>query len=689
MSRLQTRVALETVAAEIRDVGHVVVRRLTGSGAVRREAEVAIHLREQQLSDFFENAPVGLHWIGPDGVVVWANHAELEMLGYAHDEYVGHHVAEFHVDRDIVEDILGRLAAGETIREREVALRRKDGTIRHVLIDANVWWRDGKFVHARCFTREVTREHLTRELLERGWARAEQQARELEQARNAALAAARAKAEFLANMSHEIRTPMTAMLGYAELLSDSRLRRAERESYIDTIKRNGEYLLRLINDVLDLSKIEAGKLVLEAVTFSLPDLVGEVERLLRGHAAGKGLDFEVIVSNETPAYVCADPTRIRQILVNLIGNAIKFTETGGVRLTVDVTSAPTPGRQRVRFTVVDTGIGMRSEQQARLFEPFGQADASTTRTFGGTGLGLAISARLAAALGGRIDVQSARGRGSAFTLTLDVDPVGVGPAGPRTGRAEAGSLPILRPRLAARILLAEDAPDSRRLISFYLRKAGAQVEIAENGRLACEKVRAAEAAGKPFDLILLDMQMPVMDGYAAAIALRERGTRAPIIALTAHAMDGDRERCLDAGCSDYLTKPVERWALLRGLRAHLDAAGKERRMRTKRTSNRAKRTRRPTTVGRPDDEMLALLRLFVDELAGRADALETSLAQRDLEGVGGLAHQLKGSARAYGFPQITDQAAELEESLRAGKDLDHIRAQVETVAALCREARNR
>jgi len=689
VSRLQTRVALETVAAAIRDVGHVVVRRLTGSGAVRREAEVAIHLREQQLSDFFENAPVGLHWIGPDGVVVWANHAELEMLGYAHDEYVGHHVAEFHVDRDIVEDILRRLAAGETIREREVALRRKDGTIRHVLIDANVWWRDGKFVHARCFTREVTREHLTRELLERGWARAEQQARELEQARNAALAAARAKAEFLANMSHEIRTPMTAMLGYAELLSDSRLRRAERESYIDTIKRNGEYLLRLINDVLDLSKIEAGKLVLEAVTFSLPDLVGEVERLLRGHAAGKGLDFEVTVSPDTPAYVCADPTRIRQILVNLIGNAIKFTETGGVRLTVDATDASTPERRRVRFTVVDTGIGMRSEQQARLFEPFGQADASTTRTFGGTGLGLAISARLAAALGGRIDVQSARGRGSAFTLTLDVDPVGVGPAGPRTGRAEAGSLPILRPRLAGRILLAEDAPDSRRLISFYLRKAGAQVEIAENGRLACEKVRAAEAAGRPFDLILLDMQMPVMDGYAAAIALRERGVRAPIIALTAHAMDGDRERCLDAGCSDYLTKPVERWALLRGLRAHLDAAGKERRMRTKRTSTGAKRTRRPTTSGLPDDEMLALLQLYVDELPRRADALETRLAQRDLEGVGGLAHQLKGSARAYGFPHITDQAAELEESLRAGRDLDQIRAQVETVAALCREARSR
>jgi PAS domain S-box-containing protein len=689
VSRLQTGVALETVAAAIRAAGHAVIGRLNGARTVRHEAEAAIRLREQQLSDFFENAPVGLHWVGPDGVLVWANHAELELLGYAHDEYVGHHVAEFHVDPDIVEDILRRLAAGETVREREVALRRKDGTIRHALLDANVWWRDGKFVHARCFTREVTREHLTRELLERGWARAEQQARELEQARNAALAAARAKAEFLANMSHEIRTPMTAMLGYAELLSDSRLRRPERESYIDTIKRNGEYLLRLINDVLDLSKIEAGKLVLEAVTFSLPDLVGEVERLLRGHAAGKGLDFEVTVSTDTPAYVCADPTRIRQILVNLIGNAIKFTETGGVRLTVDVTTAPTPGRQRVRFTVVDTGIGMRSEQQARLFEPFGQADASTTRTFGGTGLGLAISARLAAALGGRIDVQSARGRGSAFTLTLDVDPIGVGPAGPRTGRAEAGSLPILRPRLVGRILLAEDAPDSRRLLSFYLRKAGAQVEIAENGRLACEKVRAAEAAGKPFDLILLDMQMPVMDGYAAAIALRERGVHAPIIALTAHAMDGDRERCLDAGCSDYLTKPVERWALLRGLRAHLDAAGRERRMRAKKTSNRGKRAKRPTMGKGADAEMLALLRLFVDELPRRAAALETSLAERDLEGVGGLAHQLKGSARAYGFPHITDRAAALEESLRAGRDLDDIRAQVETVAALCREVRSR
>jgi PAS domain S-box-containing protein len=678
--------------------GEVVVYGAAEDVTARRDADGALRRREQQLTDFFENAPVGLSWTGPDGIILEANQAELDLLGYTRAEYVGHHVAEFHVDGPAATDMLARLTRGETVYEQEARLLCRDGSVRHVLIDANVLWDDGAFVHTRCFTRDVTDEHTTQQLIERGRERAEEQARELEhrsteleQARNAALAASRAKSEFLANMSHEIRTPMTAILGYAELLSDGRLVRPDRETYLDTIRRNGEYLMRLINDVLDLSKIEAGKLTLEYVAFSLPDLVGEVEHLLRARASGKGLGFDVTIAAEVPRHVRSDPTRIRQILVNLLGNAIKFTETGFVRLALDVADGAPAGRQRVRFAVVDSGIGMSAEQQARLFEPFGQADASTTREFGGTGLGLAISARLAAALDGAIAVASAPGDGCTFTLMLDVEAAADAAARAATRDGDPAAIaPARRARLSGRILLAEDAPDSQRLLAFFLRKAGAHVEVADNGRLAYERALAANDAGAPFDLIVMDMQMPELDGYGATAALRRHGFQTPILALTACAMDGDRERCLAAGCSDYVAKPVEREIFLQTVRAHLEAHDgerKERRMRTKRPLDGTPRT--SAWDGLVDDEMTALLALFVDELPTRAAALETSLAREDLAGVAGLAHQLKGTAKAYGFARITDEAAALEASVRAGSCLDDIRTRVEAVADLCREARAR
>jgi PAS domain S-box-containing protein len=676
--------------------GDVLIYGAAEDVTARRDADEALRRHAQQLTDFFENAPVGLSWAGPDGIILEANQAELDLLGYARHEYVGHHVAEFHVDGRIASDLMTRLARGETVHEQEARLLCKDGSVRHVLVDANVLWHEGHFVHSRCFTRDVTDEHTTQQLIERGRARAEDQARELEersldleQARNAALAASRAKSEFLANMSHEIRTPMTAILGYAELLSDGRLTRPDRESYLDTIRRNGEYLMRLINDVLDLSKIEAGKLTLEYVAFSLPELVREVAHLLRGRAVGKGLGFDVTIADAVPSHVRSDPTRIRQILVNLVGNAIKFTETGFVRLTLDVENDAQGGYARVRFAVVDSGIGMSPEQQARLFEPFGQADASTTREFGGTGLGLAISARLAAALGGAIGVSSNPSGGCTFTLALDVEPAAAERSALAPSAAEAAMAPR-RSRLVGRILLAEDAPDSQRLLAFFLRKAGAHVEVADNGRIACERVDAACEAGTPFDLILMDMQMPELDGYSATTALRERGVQIPILALTACAMDGDRERCLAAGCTGYVAKPVEREAFLQIVRTYLDAQESDRKERRMRTRRPLDGTTPATGSDAPlEDELSELLSLFVDELPTRAAALETSFARQDLSGVAGLAHQLKGTAKAYGFARITDEAAALEASVRTGSALDEIRSRVEAVVDLCREARAR
>jgi PAS domain S-box-containing protein len=674
----------ERIAERTRELREAVTALEAAVGEHRRTEEV---LRESQahLADFFDNAPVGLQWIGPDGAILRANRAELALLGYAPDEYVGRPLRDFYVDQPVIDELLARLARNEALVACEARLRCKDGSIRHVLVDANVLRREGQIVHARCFTRDVTEQHRANELLAAGRARAEEQARELarqtielERARNEALAAARAKSAFLANMSHEIRTPITAILGYAELLSDSRPSPPLRQEYVETIRRNGEHLLGLINDILDLSKLEAGKMTVETLVCSPVHLVREVEAMLGGRAAGKGLRFDFAVGPDVPHAVQSDPRRIRQVLVNLVGNAIKFTETGGVRLTVVREEGGTPGRVRLRFGVSDTGIGMTAEEQARIFAPFAQADASTTRRFGGTGLGLAISRRLADALGGTLAVESAPGMGSAFALVLDVEPAPDGVAPVVESSAPADGFGERAPRLRARILLAEDAPDSQRLLAFFLRKAGAEVEVVANGRLACDRVLGALDDDRPFDLILMDMHMPVMDGYAATAELRGHGVRTPVIALTAHSMDGDRDRCLEAGCTDYLAKPIDRVQLLRRLREHLDAV--------REPPSPPRLVPSVRVVGNGDPEMRELVSTFVSGLARRADAIESSLAERDLDRLAMLAHQLKGTARAYGFPQLTDEAATLEATVRAGVCLDEVRTQVRCVVELCRAA---
>ena len=402
----------------------------------------------------------------------------------------------------------------------------------------------------------------------------------LEVARRAAEQAAVAKGNFLANMSHEIRTPIAAIIGYADLLLDPTRRESARLNDLQSIRRNGRHLLGVVNDVLDASKIDAGGMTVERIEADLPRLAADAASMTRPSAIEHGLALSVRYDTPVPRTGLTDPLRLRQALINLIGNAVKFTPAGG-SVTLRVSCAgPSDTDTVVRFDVTDTGVGMTEAELGRLFQPFVQADVSTTRQFGGTGLGLTISRCFARLLGGDITVTSAPGRGSTFTLTVGVGPV---PAdgfvsGTTEATAEAAPPVPTAPSPSAeslagvRVLLAEDGIDNREILTAYLRGAGADVDTVEDGRRAVDAASTAAEAGQPFDVVLMDMQMPVLDGYAATSELRRRKYAGPVVALTAHAMADDRSKCLAAGCTDYLTKPVDRQTLVAAVARHAGRA---------------------------------------------------------------------------------------------------------------------
>ncbi|MDX2133083.1 MAG: PAS domain S-box protein [Planctomycetota bacterium] len=544
-------------------VGGILIFTRDITKAVQQEADLQAQADRLEVTTRAANLGIW-DWDVRTGRVQFNDIAQT-MLGYEPGEWSSH-VREWGKlvhpdDRESVARALGDHLAGRVPEYRcEHRLRRKDGTWTWVLDVGRVTARDedGRAVRAVGVHVDITAFKNAAEAFRLAQGEAE--------------LASRAKSEFLANMSHEIRTPMTAILGYADLLAemgDRSLAPPGRLDCIETIRRNGEHLLSIINDILDLSKIEAGKMTVEVVPVDARQIVLEVESLMAFKARAKGVELRIRQDTPLPARIRTDPLRLRQILVNLVGNALKFTETGSVTVAMSFAPEASP---RLRIEIIDTGIGMSPEQVERLFDSFQQADTSTTRRFGGTGLGLRISRTLATMLGGDVTVTSCVGAGSTFTATVatgDVSDVPMeGPEmlrRPQTPTAETAATPTVGAAAlqGVRVLLVEDGPDNQRLIAFHLRKAGADVRVADNGRVALSMLTIADDPGQPlteppaFDLVLTDMQMPEMDGYELARALRRKGWTRPVVALTAHAMQGDAAKCYDAGCDAYAAKPID------------------------------------------------------------------------------------------------------------------------------------
>jgi PAS domain S-box-containing protein len=609
-------------------------------------------LRDQQFytRSLIESNIDALITTDPAGIITDVNKQMEALTGCTRDELIGAPFKDCFTDPNRAEAGIKRVLGEKSVTDYELTARARDGKQTVVSYNATTFYdRNRKLQGVFAAARDVTE----RKLFEA----------ELQQAKAAAESASRTKSDFLASMSHEIRTPMNAIMGIADLLAQTALT-PEQDKFVQIFRRSGDNLLNLINDILDLSKVEASQLDLERTGFSLSDHLEKVIEMVAPRAHEKGLTLSCEIDPSVSNDLVGDPTRLRQVLLNLLGNAIKFTETGTVSLKVEPHNDPAVPTA-LRFTVADTGIGIASEKLARVFERFTQADSSTTRRFGGSGLGLTISRRLVELMGGRIWVESQVDRGSVFAFAVPFEPwlAADRPVSASVGAGPAAPLPALR------ILMAEDSPDNCTITLAYLEHTPYRITVAETGAIACRLFMAED-----FDLVLMDRQMPVMDGLTATRTIRAWETAhgrqpTPIIALTASALKGDRETCLAAGCTAYLTKPIKQDVLLQAIKdfsvigpplAPSPEAGE-------RASQAARKLAERTPA-------------YLENCRGSIAILHAALDRADFPAVVLLGHNLRGSGGGFGFQALTDIGAGLERAA-ASEELAESRGWVGELAS--------
>lgn len=513
--------------------------------AVREKAEESLRQREQELTDFVENAPVGLHWVGGDGTILWTNQSELDLLGYSRDEYVGHNIAEFHTERPISEDILERLTRREILQNYEAQLRCKDGSVKYVLINSNVRWKDDEFIHTRCFTRDITeRKQAEKE-------REELLARE-RQARAEAEAANRLKDEFLATLSHELRTPLNSILGWIKLLNGNTLNQETATRALETIERNAKLQAQLIEDILDVSSIVTGKFKLHRQLIAFDSIVKQAAESLRPSIEAKNIQLQLEFEPAIKA-LSGDPIRLEQVVWNLLSNAVKFTPASGeIRISLQQADSV------IRLQIRDSGQGIATAFLPYVFDRFRQADGSTTREQGGLGLGLAIVRRVVELHGGRVRAESpGKGLGATFTVELPTEisrPSSNGSQEISSVNVNHQAGETVLTLEGVRVLVVDDQEDTRDLTCFILKQSNAQIEAAGSAQEALAIIQEWQP-----HVLVSDLGMPDEDGYSLITKVRtlSQGGLIQALALTGYAFDEERQRALSAGFQAYLTKPVE------------------------------------------------------------------------------------------------------------------------------------
>lgn len=531
-----------------------------------------------------------------------------------------------------------------------------------------------RMIEALSASQEEIRQH--RELLEE---RIHQRTEELERAMHSALNASKAKSEFLANMSHELRTPMNGLLGMLDLALDSNIS-GEQKDQIETAKRCAFSLLALLNDILDLSKIEAGKMLLEKIPFDPRAVIEDCVKSQAANAVQKKINLRFEAGPGAATSLMGDPLRVRQIVANLLSNAMKFTERGSVVVSLDVTPMA-EGRAKAELRVSDTGAGIPSDKLAAIFDKFTQADGSISRKYGGTGLGLAITRSLVDLHGGDLRVESEVGKGSTFRVTLPCD---VAPAAALKSAAQTETPvnPLARP-VAARLLLVEDNLINQKVVLAILRKKGYRIDVANDGQEALDKL---ESAG--YDLVLMDVQMPVLDGLEATRLIRRdpRWDRLPVIAMTAHAMNGDRERCLQAGMNAYISKPVQPAHLIATIERHL--APEEARKEPAAPVTPLERLLTDRLMQGDSVMMNDMLRLFLQIAPERLDRIEAAAGRADLDVLDREVRKIRVAADQLDSASLRDGARRVEQAAAKGdfpqvlRELDSLRAAVRSLDQL-------